>query len=205
MAQQFKAPIIEDFEADDIRAYYDSSVLRVWHLDGKPRTYKIINKVQRITTEFRNETSLRAVLTLVDRDGVVALPFVLNPTNRNVIRQLYGNAPREWVGKLITLYPTTTDVGGETKDCIRVRPTVPGKAAHAAPKNRQGVTVAKAAQAITNAIVDTAIDAARLAFPLVDAAEPSDADDSGFSAASDEDDEPPIGALETDRTNDVIQ
>jgi hypothetical protein len=187
MAQQFKGPIIEDFEADDIRAFYDSSVLRVWHLGGKQRTYKI-NKVQRITTEFRNETKQRAVLTLVDRDGVVQLPLELNPTNRKTIQQLYGTKPSAWVGQFITLYPTTTEMAGATVDCIRVRPTVPGKAAHASPKNKQGVTVTKAAPP-----------------PVAEAengADRSDADDS---------DEPPIGALETDAPgaslegNDVIQ
>jgi hypothetical protein len=189
MAQQFKGPVIEDFEADDIRAFYDSSVLRVWHLGGKPKTYRI-HKVQRITTEFRSETSQRAALTLVDRDGVVQLPMVLNPTNRNTIQQLYGTKPSAWVGQCITLYPTTTEMAGKTVDCIRVRPTVPGKAA-SAPKNKQGVTVARPAApppAATNG------------------AEQSDADDSDAEAdAEPEDDEPPIGALETDRESDVIQ
>lgn len=175
---QFKAPVIEDFEADDIRAFYDSSVLRVWHLGGKPQTFKI-NKVQRITSEFRNETKQRAVLTLVDRDGVVQLPLELNPTNRKTIIQLYGTKPSAWVGQFITLYPTTTEMAGQTVDCIRVRPQVPGKAASRQNKQVAQVIARPAPAPVRNG---------------EDAADASDADDSAF-----EDDEPPPGALSTDR------
>ncbi len=180
MAQQFKATITE-FEADDIRAFYDSVVLRVWHLGGKTRTFKIAQKPQQIVTEFRNETRTRAVLTLVDRDGVVQLPFELNPTNRKTISQLYGTKPSAWVGKLITLYPTTTEMAGQTVDCIRVRPTVPGAEAKTAkPRtNKQGANVLqpKAADVVT-----AGHDSER---------EPGDDSDAPDS-------EPPAGALTTD-------
>jgi hypothetical protein len=218
MAQQFKGPIIEDFEADDIRAFYDSSVLRVWHLGGKQRTFKI-NKVQRITTEFRNETKQRAVLTLIDRDGVVQLPLELNPTNRKTIQQLYGTKPSAWVGQFITLYPTTTEMAGATVDCIRVRPTVPGKAAPAGRSNKQGVNV------VSNGA--KAPKPAPAPAPVVAAADESDDDTDVFSNSAggdneeaddqadedtdaDDTDEPPAGALATDgtkilRAEDVIQ
>lgn len=124
---------IEDFDADDVRAFYDSQVLRVWHLDGKERTFRI-TAVQRITEEFRNETTRKALLWLEDSRGrAVPLPFVLNATNRNTIIQLYGKrAKKDWPGKTITLFPSTTDVAGETRDCIRIRNTVPTKKAQAA-------------------------------------------------------------------------
>jgi hypothetical protein len=124
----------------------------------------------------------------------VQLPFVLNPTNRKTIQQLYGVKPSAWVGQCITLYPTTTEMAGATVDCIRVRPTVPGKAA-SAPRNKQGVTVARPASAPPAA---------------TNGADRSDADDSDAAADVEpedtmNEDEPPLGALETDRTNDVIQ
>lgn len=188
MAQQFKATITE-FEADDIRAFYDSVVLRVWHLGGKPRTFKIAQKPQQIVTEFRNETRTRAVLTLVDRDGVVQLPFELNPTNRKTISQLYGTKPSAWAGKFITLYPTTTEMAGQTVDCIRVRPTVPGTEAKAAkPRtNKQGANVlqpkAEPARATEETPADEASESTR---------EPGDDSDDA------PDSEPPVGALTTD-------
>lgn len=50
--------------------------------------------------------------------------LVLNKTNAKIIRDrlCYGNEMQDWVGKPITLYPTTCNAFGE-KDtpCIRVR------------------------------------------------------------------------------------
>ena len=52
-------------------------------------------------------------------------PLVANKTNAKAIAGMYGNDTREWVGKRIQIYPTETQFGGETVDCIRVRPTPP--------------------------------------------------------------------------------
>lgn len=53
-------------------------------------------------------------------------PFILNRTNSKMIAKLYGSPYIEdWVGKTITLYPTTTKVAGETVECLRIRPTKP--------------------------------------------------------------------------------
>lgn len=51
--------------------------------------------------------------------------FVLNKTNQGTIADLHGTAAEHWVGKTVTLYPTKTKFGRETKDCIRVRDTRP--------------------------------------------------------------------------------
>lgn len=51
--------------------------------------------------------------------------LALNKTNGKTIAKLYGKDTDEWAGKWITLYATTTDFGGETVDCIRVRPQIP--------------------------------------------------------------------------------
>jgi hypothetical protein len=55
----------------------------------------------------------------------VPKPLGLNATNCKTIAALYGNDTDGWVGKRITLYPTTTQMGGETVECVRVRPRVP--------------------------------------------------------------------------------
>lgn len=36
------------------------------------------------------------------------------------LMRMFGKNPREWVGKMVTLYPTTTKFGRETVDCVRV-------------------------------------------------------------------------------------
>lgn len=51
--------------------------------------------------------------------------LALNSTNCKVIATLYGNDTTAWVGRSVTLYPTTTTMGGDTVDCIRVRPSIP--------------------------------------------------------------------------------
>lgn len=58
-------------------------------------------------------------------DGV-DLPLAANVTNCKMIAKLLGTAViEEWVGRWITLYPTTTTMDGETYECIRVRPKLP--------------------------------------------------------------------------------
>src|SRR5690606_17042161 len=99
--------------------------LRVWHLRGKERTYRIV-RCARMRSTFRNEERQQPVLYLEDRQGREQLPLALNKTNAATIAQLYGNNPHQWGGKTITLYPTTTEVGPTTRECIRVRPYVPG-------------------------------------------------------------------------------
>lgn len=130
---------IEEFEAEDVRAFYDSHAFRVWHLAGKERTYRIV-RVQRIYEEFMKETKSKALLTLALPNGkAVPLPLALNPTNRNSIMKLYGKSPKGWVGKLVTLYPTDCDSPQGRVECIRVRPYVPGT--QETRRNRQGVNV----------------------------------------------------------------
>jgi hypothetical protein len=38
---------------------------------------------------------------------------------------MYGNDTAKWVGKPIAIYATQTQFGGDTVECIRVRPTPP--------------------------------------------------------------------------------
>lgn len=51
--------------------------------------------------------------------------FALNKTNAKAIAGMYGNDTSKWVGQRIAIYATQTSFGGETVDCIRVRPTPP--------------------------------------------------------------------------------
>ena len=52
-------------------------------------------------------------------------PLAMNSTNCKVVAAMYGNDCAAWTGKRVTLYPTTTQMGGDTVDCIRIRPVVP--------------------------------------------------------------------------------
>lgn len=59
--------------------------------------------------------------------------FVCNKTNADSIAQMYGTTADAWVGKRITIYPTTTMVGKKKEPCIRVREVVPTTAQDAPP------------------------------------------------------------------------
>lgn len=128
MADRFQ-PIEENIDADDYRAFFDNSIFRVWHLQGREITYRI-TRVTALTSEIVDrgvrKKQRQPKLELQTQKGrPVPLPLLLNKTNAKTIAQLYTKKPANWVGKLITLYPTTTEVGGETQDCIRIRNAVP--------------------------------------------------------------------------------
>lgn len=53
-------------------------------------------------------------------------PFILNNTNSKMIAKLLGSPyVEDWVGKTITVFATTTKVGGESVECLRVKPVLP--------------------------------------------------------------------------------
>jgi hypothetical protein len=110
----------DEMPVTDYRAFFDSRVLRVWHLDGKDKTFTI-EKVTRLTTVMKGEEKKQPLI----RFKGVPLPFALNKTNGATVEQLYGRNPKNWVGKRLTLYPTQTQVGRNTVDCIRVRNQAP--------------------------------------------------------------------------------
>lgn len=49
-------------------------------------------------------------------------PFILNVTNCKSISAMYGPYIDDWAGKKITLYASTTKMGGEVVECLRIRP-----------------------------------------------------------------------------------
>lgn len=57
--------------------------------------------------------------------------LVLNRTNAKAIAKLYGNEVLAWIGKSITIYPTTATFGKEQVEAIRVRPRTPNGSARA--------------------------------------------------------------------------
>lgn len=59
--------------------------------------------------------------------------FVVNATNATTISQMYGPRTEQWIGKRITLYPTTAKLKGQDVEAIRVRPTPPRSGAPDAP------------------------------------------------------------------------
>ena len=48
--------------------------------------------------------------------------LILNRTNATTIGKAYGRDTIAWKGKRVTLFGAETEFGGETVDCVRVRP-----------------------------------------------------------------------------------
>lgn len=59
--------------------------------------------------------------------------LVLNKTNAASISKVWGNETNDWIGKAITLWPTTCQAFGKTADCIRVREKKPKSTKGPAP------------------------------------------------------------------------
>lgn len=114
----------------DYRKFFDRQYLGAWDLvdaQGRPRdvTVEIERVVAGELVSEGNKKTRKPIIHLRGKEKRLAA----NVTNCRTIAGLYGTDVRQWVGKLITIYPTTTKFGRETVDCIRIRPSVPrGKA-----------------------------------------------------------------------------
>lgn len=105
----------------DYRSMFDREYLGVWDLQGRDVTVTIA-KVAGVTLVAQgNRKSKKPVVWFERTEKALAL----NKTNAKTIAAMYGNDTETWVGKRITLYPTTTTFGSETVEAIRVRPRIP--------------------------------------------------------------------------------
>lgn len=110
----------------DYRSMFDRDYIGSWDLGGKDVTVTISKVLAGELTAQGGRKSRKPIVYFEGKEK----GFVLNKTNAKTIAGLYGTDTAEWVGKGITIYATTTQMGGDTVDCIRVRPVMPkrGKA-----------------------------------------------------------------------------
>jgi hypothetical protein len=110
----------------DIRLWHEHKVLKAIHLRGRDVTVRIKSIAPGKITGVGGKSDKMPMVEFEGKD----LPLGLNKTNTNTLVALYGSKPSQLVGKLITLYPTTTKgKEGTIVECIRIRPVVPrGKA-----------------------------------------------------------------------------
>ncbi len=108
-----------DFTFEDI---YGGVFLRAADLKGQKRT-ATIESLESATFKDKNGEEKRQVV-LCFRNSTKKLG--LNKTNARIVYSLYGPFT-EWVGKMVTLYPTKTQFGAEMVDCIRIEEEYPQK------------------------------------------------------------------------------
>lgn len=108
----------------DYRTMFDSEYLGAWDLPRDATVTIAGVKAGQLVGE-KGRTAKKPIITFQGKQKA----FAANKTNCRTIAAMYGTNTREWIGKRITLYATTTEFGGKQMDCIRVRPQVPAAAA----------------------------------------------------------------------------
>jgi hypothetical protein len=110
----------------NINDAYPSQYLKAYDLQGRAVTVTIESVA---VEELGREREQKPVVYFVGKKK--GLP--LNKTNMRVIAGLAGPETDDWPGVAFVLYPTQTEMAGETRDCIRIKPVPPAKAARLVP------------------------------------------------------------------------
>jgi hypothetical protein len=115
----------------DVMSMFDSRWLQSFDLAdsaGRARDYTMrIARVEGVELMVSGGSkSRKPALYFVGAKKALAL----NKTNARTLISLYGRDVERWVGRWVTLYPTTTKFGSDSAvPCIRVRPTIPKEGA----------------------------------------------------------------------------
>lgn len=100
----------------NINDAFPSNYLKASDLQGR----ELVVTILKVTFEaVGREKEMKAVIYFEGKQKGI----VLNKTNAKKIIEITGSAiTEEWGGCQIKIYPTETEFGGETVDCIRVKP-----------------------------------------------------------------------------------
>ena len=106
------------------KSMFDASeFLFSYDLDGKDVIAQIVKVEAGTITGKDGRKARKPMITFKGSPKKLAI----NKTNGATLAKLYGADVKQWIGKWVTLYPTTTSFGGETVECIRIRPSVPDR------------------------------------------------------------------------------
>jgi hypothetical protein len=106
-------------EPKSVSDFY-SGFLEAGDLDGKEITLEI-ESISSPTAKDKFPDGHQAKTPIVKFKGAKKL-WGMNKTCAKTIRLLYGNSFEPWIGKKITIYPTTCNAFGDPKTpCIRVK------------------------------------------------------------------------------------
>lgn len=120
---------------DTYSELYPGRFLKADLLKGKKVTLTIKEiDVQELIGET-GKPAAKVIVSFAERP----LELVLPKTNGECLRRMFGNNPREWVSKRVTLFPSTTKFGRDTVDCIRVwgSPDIPSDMPITIPQGRK--------------------------------------------------------------------
>jgi hypothetical protein len=114
----------------DFRKLYDKEYLYAFDLGGKPATLTIEKVIRGTLVGEGGKSNKKPVIYF--KEGKEKKGLACNITNGRAIASMYGVNIEDWIGKRITIYPTTTTFGPKTVECIRVR-APSGKAGNEPP------------------------------------------------------------------------
>ena len=101
---------------DTYSLLYPGRFLKADLLMGKRVTLTIKNiDVQELIGE-NNKKEAKVIVSFSERP----LEYVMPKTNGFCMKRMFGDNPHGWIGKRITIYPTTTKFGRDDVDCIRI-------------------------------------------------------------------------------------
>lgn len=104
-----------------IDTFFESAYLSWSDLGGHDFVVTIAG-IKRGEVKSEKGTSVKAIVSLTE----FSKPMVVNRTNAKRIAALYGKDTDAWIGRRITIFPTTVPFGDEDVNCIRVRKEAPG-------------------------------------------------------------------------------
>jgi hypothetical protein len=99
----------------------DREFIYAFDLNGKDCVVRIAKVEQGSLASAGGRKTKKPVVFFEGKEKGLAL----NATNAKTIASMFGNYVEKWIGQAVTLYPTTTQMNGETMECIRIRPTAP--------------------------------------------------------------------------------
>lgn len=103
------------------RSLVESKYLSHFELQGRDVTVTIKSVRMSEVIGSGGKKSKKALLSFEGKEKAM----VAGVTCLSAIAGIYGDDYDGWIGKRITLYPTTTEASGKTVGTIRIRPTAP--------------------------------------------------------------------------------
>jgi hypothetical protein len=120
---------------DTYSELYPGRFLKADMLKGRRVTLTIKNiDVEELVGET-NKAEPKVVISFKERP----LEYVCPKTNGFCMKRMWGTNPHDWIGKRLTIFPTTTKFGRETVDCIRIfgSPDIPEDMPITVPQGRK--------------------------------------------------------------------
>ena len=120
---------------DTFSELYPGRFLKADMLKGKKVTLTIKNiDIEELVGE-NNKKEPKVVVSFMER----ALEYVMPKTNGFCMKRMFGNNPREWIGKKVTWFGTTCKFGRDDVDCLRIwgSPDIPEDMPITVPQGRK--------------------------------------------------------------------